>query len=113
MPSPTANKKLIAIGGLIVAIFLGWLCWYILAVMRIERATVLSIASQTLKCPKEQIRIGLSFQKNEGPKEIPVQGCGKAGTIFCREYSAHQGFLSEYRTIDIECHFDTNGIHSL
>ncbi|MBP7134116.1 hypothetical protein KBA73_02770 [Patescibacteria group bacterium] len=113
MSPSTLNKSLIITAGLIITLFLGWLGWYIVSVLRIERATILSLASQNFNCPKEQIKTGLSFQKNEGPKEIPVQGCGKAGTILCREYSASQGFLSEYRTIDIECHFDTKSIHPL
>ncbi len=110
MPLTNLGKRKIFLLAIGVILFLGWLIWYLVSYLSLEHKTVLSIAAQSFNCPSEQIKLGASHQTDDGPKEIPVRGCGKSGTILCSEYTASHGFLSEYRSFDVDCSFEAKSL---
>lgn len=88
------------------AIFLiltAYVTWYALTYLKIRRETALSLSSQEFHCLKEKITVGPSHQHNDGPSEIPVEGCGRQGRVLCVTDPEKYSLWSEYFSFDIVC----------
>ena len=96
-------KPKLILFAIFAVLFTTWLSWYLVNYFRMRQMTVLSIASQILNCPKDQIKIGPSYQSNDGPSEIPVEGCGNVKKVLCTDYSSRAGIIGQYFSFDLEC----------
>lgn len=86
-------------------ILTAYVAWYAFTYVKIRRQLVLSVSSQELNCPRDQITIGGSHQHNDGPSEIPVLGCGQKGFVVCVRDPQKYGIWREYFSFDLICSF--------
>ena len=97
-----STQKIVLLS-VIGVLFFTWLTWYIVTYLHIQRVSVLQVASEALSCPEEQIKRGPSYQFNDGPSEIPVEGCGKKTKILCTDYASTHHLIDQYFSFDIQC----------
>lgn len=96
------SLKHLLIGGLML-LFCIWLGWYTFQYLKIERGEVRRVASVELRCPADQIKIGPSYQLNDGPGEFPVEGCGRSSRILCDDNGYRYGMIKQYFVVDLTC----------
>ncbi len=84
--------------------FIAWLVWYLVNFLYLQRKTVLTVASNVLVCPSEQITIGPTQQfADYGPTEMTVKGCGKSARIICTDYTSTKNIIAQYFSFEITC----------